>query len=98
MKEAVLVSGHEEAVHALQLLLRQHQAVDLLLARAAGDGHAAHQHRAALLLPRLEKPHNNTHRISGSPGVGIMNYGIMFTLTKEEAGNVAKSDGAFAPG
>lgn len=41
---------HEEAVHALQLLLGQDEAVRLLLTAGAGDHHLPHQHRAALLL------------------------------------------------
>lgn len=43
-------SGDEEAVHPLQLLLGQHQAVHALLAGGAGDGDAAHERGPAPLL------------------------------------------------
>lgn len=50
-----VASAHEEAVHLVQLLLRQDQTVDLLLSTSARNGDAAHKHRPALLCLRLEK-------------------------------------------
>lgn len=40
----------EEVVHLLQLLLRQDEAVDLLLAAGARDGDTTHKHRTSFLL------------------------------------------------
>lgn len=44
------VLGHEEAVHLLKLLLRQHEAVHLLLSRGAWDADAANKPGSSLLL------------------------------------------------
>lgn len=43
-------SGPEEAVHVLQLLLGEHQAVNLFLSGVARNGDAANKQRSSLLL------------------------------------------------
>lgn len=45
-----VVLGHEEAVHFVQLLLGQDEAVHLFLAAGAWDGNTPYKHCSPLLL------------------------------------------------
>ncbi|TNN50491.1 hypothetical protein EYF80_039301 [Liparis tanakae] len=50
MAAAAACSGHEEAVHFLQLLLGEDEAMHLFLSTSARDGHPSYEHGPALLL------------------------------------------------
>lgn len=102
------VLGHEEVVHLLQLLLWQHEAVDLFLSRSAWNGNTTYKQCSSLLLfLGLGNTYVSRNRISWT-SIGNFwqeneKYSIYtaqcdFTLTKEETGKVAKSEEALAPG
>lgn len=84
-------------MHLLQLLLGQHQAVHLFLARGARDADAADERGSSLLLFLGLSNGRARQTVWGGGKRKSKKTEPGFTLMKEETGKVAKSDEAFAP-
>lgn len=85
----------------LQLLLGQDKAVDLFLTSGAREGNTTHKHRPTLFLflslRGEEKRFITQSRAKGKKCFALHLLGGC-TLTKDDNGNVAKSEEALAPG